>query len=105
MHGPTEAWAHFYDYLFPHCRKAGFQPRIVQEAFNSVGILGLVSCGMGITILTESIYDFATGGLVPLPISDIDDVMVTKAGYSASATLAGIKTPTYPAKGNSRTKT
>ncbi|MGK8234613.1 LysR family transcriptional regulator [Roseovarius sp. MS2] len=83
VHGPTEAWAHFYDYLFPHCRKAGFQPRIVQEAFNSVGILGLVSCGMGITILTESIYDFATGGLVPLPISDIDDVMVTEAVWAS----------------------
>ncbi|SEK87076.1 transcriptional regulator, LysR family [Roseovarius azorensis] len=79
VHGPAEAWAHFYDYLFPLCRRAGFQPRIVQEAFNSVGILGLVSCGMGITILTESIYDFATGGLVPLPISDISEVMVTEA--------------------------
>ncbi|MDZ7709548.1 MAG: LysR family transcriptional regulator [Roseovarius sp.] len=83
VHGPAEAWAHFYDYLFPLCRKAGFQPRIVQEAFNSVGILGLVSCGMGITILTESIYDFATGGLVPLPISDISDVMITEAVWAS----------------------
>lgn len=79
VHGPAEDWAHFYDYLFPLCRKAGFQPRIVQEAFNSVGILGLVSCGMGITILTESIYDFATGGLVPLPIRDVTEAMVTEA--------------------------
>ena len=79
VHGPGAAWAHFYDYLLPLCRKAGFQPRIVQEAFNSVGILGLVSCGMGITILTESIHDFAAGGLVPLPIEDISDVMVTEA--------------------------
>jgi DNA-binding transcriptional LysR family regulator len=83
VHGPAEAWAHFYDYLFPLCRRAGFQPRIVQEAFNSVGILGLVSCGMGITILTESIYNFGTGGLVPLPITDITEVMVTEAVWAS----------------------
>lgn len=71
------------DRNYPPCRKAGFQPRIVQEAFNSAGILGLVSCGMGITILTESIYDFATGRLVPLPISDITEVMVTEAVWAS----------------------
>ena len=83
VHGPADAWAHFYDYLFPLCRKAGFQPNIVQEAFNSVGILGLVSCGMGITILTESTYNFATGGLVPLAITDIADAMVTEAIWAS----------------------
>jgi hypothetical protein len=38
---------------------------------------------MGITILTESIYDFATGQLVPLPISDIAEVMVTEAVWAS----------------------
>ncbi|GAW34465.1 HTH-type transcriptional regulator GltC [Roseovarius sp. A-2] len=82
-HGPAEAWAYFYDYLFSLCRKAGFQPHIVQEACDSIGIPGLVSCGMGITILTESICNVATGRLVPLPISDIAEVMVTEAVWAS----------------------
>ncbi|SLN23265.1 HTH-type transcriptional regulator BenM [Roseovarius litorisediminis] len=83
VHGPAKDWAHFYDYLFPLCRRAGFMPRIVQEAFNSVGILGLVSCGMGITILTETIYNFASGGLVALPLEDVPEVMLTEAVWNS----------------------
>ena len=85
VHGPASAWGHFFDYLVPLCRRAGFVPRIVQEAFNSVGILGLVSCGMGITILTEKTFQFASRDVVALPIRDLAEDLVTEAVWREDA--------------------
>lgn len=77
--GPYKDWKYFYDYLTPLCHKAGFAPNIIQEAFNSAGILGLVACGMGITILTENTYTYANKGVVALQLNDITDQLVTSA--------------------------
>lgn len=79
VHGSSKDWQHFYDYLFPMCRRAGFSPRIVQEAFNTAGILGLVSCGMGVTVLTERVCAALGQGLVAIPIDDADERLVTSA--------------------------
>ncbi|MEH6443461.1 MAG: LysR family transcriptional regulator [Oceanospirillaceae bacterium] len=77
--GPIKDWRYYYDYLIPLCREAGFTPNVVQEAFNSAGILGLVACGMGVTILTESIYNHGSKGIVSLKIEGIKDQLVTSA--------------------------
>ncbi len=79
VHGSSADWQHFYDYLIPLCRRAGFTPRIVQEAFNTAGILGLVSCGMGVTVLTEKVCAALAPGLVALPIEDVTERLITTA--------------------------
>ncbi|GFE64663.1 LysR family transcriptional regulator [Litoreibacter roseus] len=79
IHGPPREWEHFYAHLMPLCRSAGFIPRIVQEAFNSAGILGLVASGMGITILTESSLIAARRGLIPIPIETTAEPLSTLA--------------------------
>ncbi len=79
VHGSSTDWQHFYDYLLPICRRAGFAPRIRQEAFNTAGILGLVSCGMGVTVLTERVCSALAPGLVTLPLLDVDERLVTSA--------------------------
>lgn len=79
VHGSSADWEHFHSYLIPLCRRAGFLPRIVQEAFNTAGILGLVECGMGITVLTENIRNFVGTNLVVLPISDVSEKLQTVA--------------------------
>ena len=79
VHGSSKDWQHFYDYLLPLCRRAGFVPRIVQEAFNTAGILGLVSCGMGVTVLTEKVCQALGPGLVTLPLEDVEERLVTSA--------------------------
>lgn len=79
VHGSSKDWQHFYHYLLPMCRRAGFSPRIVQEAFNTAGILGLVSCGMGVTVLTERVCAALGAGLVAIPIADADERLVTSA--------------------------
>ncbi|WP_271273131.1 LysR family transcriptional regulator [Aliamphritea hakodatensis] len=77
--GPYKDWKYFYDYLTPLCHKAGFVPNIIQEAFNSAGILGLVACGMGITILTENTYYYANKGIVALELNNVTEQLVTSA--------------------------
>ncbi|WP_292285377.1 LysR family transcriptional regulator [Marivita sp.] len=79
VHGSSTDWQHFYDYLIPLCRRAGFTPRIVQEAFNTAGIFGLVSCGMGVTVLTEKVCGGLPPGLVMIPIEDVSERLLTTA--------------------------
>lgn len=79
VHGPLHEWEHFYSLLIPLCRQAGFTPRIVQEAFNSAGILGLVASGMGITVLTESTNPALPAGLRQIPIKDVTEQVHTVA--------------------------
>lgn len=79
VHGTTKDWEHFYSYLIPLCRQSGFVPNIVQEAYNSAGILGLVACGMGITILTENVRNSLTNDLVPLELNGVSERLKTVA--------------------------
>lgn len=90
VHGPAKDWEYFYSYLIPICRKSGFMPNIVQEAYNSAGILGLVACGMGVTILTESIRNSLTNGLVSLDLDGVTERLQTVALWRTD-TLAGSK--------------
>lgn len=79
VHGLPQYWEHFHSYLIPLCRKAGFVPKIIQEAFNTASILGLVASGMGITVLTENVQNSIGAGLVIVPIEDITEQLQTAA--------------------------
>jgi len=79
IHGNRADWAHFYDYLLPQCREAGFVPKVVQEGFNTAGILGLVACGMGVTILTDTVRATLGPDLRALPIIDASERLKTMA--------------------------
>ncbi len=79
VHGGAQDWQYFYDYLNPLCRRAGFMPRITQEAFNTAGILGLVACGMGVTVLTEGVARTLGPGLKVVPIQDVPEKLITCA--------------------------
>lgn len=79
VHGLPQFWEHFHSYLIPLCRSAGFVPTIIQEAFNTASILGLVASGMGITILTENVQNSIGTGLVIVPIEDITEKLQTAA--------------------------
>lgn len=79
VHGTAKDWEYFYQNLLPLCRKVGFTPRIVQEAYNTDGILGLVASRMGITILTESASRSGIPGLVFIPFENLPDTVSTIA--------------------------
>jgi DNA-binding transcriptional LysR family regulator len=52
---PRDLGPSFYDELLGCCRKAGFDPRIVQEATQWSSVMSLVSAGIGVSIGPASI--------------------------------------------------
>jgi DNA-binding transcriptional LysR family regulator len=91
VHGEQKGWQQFHAGLFPLCQSRGFTPRIVQEAFNSAGVLSLVSAAMGITILAESAQNSLCPGVVVIPIEDVNEKLETIALWqpgSADSPLA-----------------
>lgn len=53
----------FYDQLMSLCARAGFSPRIVQEAAQ-LDIVSLVAAGFGVSIMPSSMRNFRRPGLV-----------------------------------------
>jgi len=56
---PRSHGTSLYDQVFALCRKAGFAPRIAQEARANATILGLVAVGLGVSILPTSLRGIA----------------------------------------------
>jgi DNA-binding transcriptional LysR family regulator len=73
----TEPWVFFprglgpdfYDELVGHCRAAGFEPRVVQEATQWSSVLGLVSAGLGVSIGPASIARLLAGAVEIRPLA------------------------------------
>lgn len=77
--GLSIEWGHFHAHLFSMCRRVGFEPKVVQNAYNTAGIMGLVAGGLGLTILTENATVGMPNGLVAIEIEDIEDELQTFA--------------------------
>lgn len=45
----------FYEQVYQLCERAGFTPRVVQQAHDATTILGLVAAGLGVTIMPASL--------------------------------------------------
>ena len=79
IQGAKEHWGHFYSYLAPLFRRAGFEPRVVQEGLTTSDIRRLVACGIGIAVLTETVADGLPPDLVVIPIEDVSAQLDTIA--------------------------
>jgi DNA-binding transcriptional LysR family regulator len=53
-----------YDRIIAACQRAGFSPRIAQEAPKMVSTLSLVAAGLGASIIPESMARLETSGVV-----------------------------------------
>jgi len=89
VHGALKEWEIFYSCLIPLCRRAGFMPQIIQECRTTADILGLVSCGVGITILTANMCEAYGRGLAVIPLEDVEETLQTVAIWEAG----GMHTP------------
>jgi DNA-binding transcriptional LysR family regulator len=56
--------------ILEHCRAAGFVPRIIQEASQLHALVGLVSAGVGVTILPRAMAATPRQGVVYRPLTD-----------------------------------
>ena len=53
-----------YDQVISLCQRAGFSPKVIQEADEMQVILGFVAAGLGITLLSASVQQFQRPGVV-----------------------------------------
>ena len=51
------------DEVIRACRRAGFEPRVVQESSDARILLGLVSAGLGVALLSSSLRDMKIRGV------------------------------------------
>jgi DNA-binding transcriptional LysR family regulator len=58
----------FYDQFIRICARAGFSPKIVQEARTTPTIVSLVAGGMGVSILPASLQSLQRSGVVYRPL-------------------------------------
>ena len=66
------AGAGIHDQVIALCSRAGFAPRIAQEAHESSTIIGLVSAGLGVSILPASCEHIRVEGVRFVPLADRD---------------------------------
>jgi DNA-binding transcriptional LysR family regulator len=67
---PRVQAAETYDAIIEACRRAGFSPRIVQEASSPLTLLGLVGAGIGVAVATSAYRAHTTANVVFIPITD-----------------------------------
>jgi DNA-binding transcriptional LysR family regulator len=66
---PRQGAPETFDAVIEACRSAGFSPKVIQEATSAYTIIGLVSAGVGVSVLAGS-YDARSGSdVVFVPIS------------------------------------
>ena len=79
--GIASAWKHYHRHVDALCQSAGFTPRVVQEAFNSEGIFGLIAANMGLTIHVECVRNYYRTGLAIRPLEDVDACVPTEMAW------------------------
>ena len=86
--GMARWWGHYHRHLENLCQTAGFRPRIVQEAFNSEGIFGLVAANMGIAIHPGCARNYIREGLVIRDLKESTARVPTEVAW-----VSGVETP------------
>ena len=85
IQGAKEHWQHYHSHLIALFRNVGFDPKIVQEGLTTSEVQRLVACGIGITVLTETVVESLPPGLVVIPISDVNDRLDTMAVWRSKS--------------------
>jgi len=65
-----------YDRIISLCHRAGFSPRIVQEASNTLTRLGLVAAGFGVHVVHLTWQTMPFPGVAYVPVEPVDYVTV-----------------------------
>ncbi|MGH9845189.1 MAG: LysR substrate-binding domain-containing protein, partial [Blastocatellia bacterium] len=65
---PRNQGQSFYDRIVSLCHKAGFSPRVAQEATQMQTILSLVAAGIGVALIPETVQSLRGEGVVYQPL-------------------------------------
>ena len=66
---PRRLGTGLYDDVLAVCREAGFSPHVVQEASEMQTIVSLVSAGIGVSLVPESVETFSPPRVAYRPLS------------------------------------
>jgi len=67
---PRESGTGVYDQIMALCYRAGFVPRVAQEARMVATMVGLVAAGLGIALVPESLRNIDVNGTVYRPLRE-----------------------------------
>lgn len=79
--GPT-----LYDAIISFCQQSGFSPTVVQEAFPQQTILGLVSSGLGVSLIHASIERIQQRGVVTRSLKETTPQLESAIVWSPDTT-------------------
>jgi DNA-binding transcriptional LysR family regulator len=80
---PRQPGTVFHELIMDFCQHAGFVPHVVQEASQTHAVIGLVSAGLGIAIVPESVRMIGMRGVVFRPIARGAPVARTALAWQA----------------------
>ena len=83
--GTARWWSHYQKHVETLCQSASFTPNIVQEAFNSEGIFGLVAAKMGVAIHPECARNYIRKGLAVRNLEDGEAHVPTEVAWVSGA--------------------
>jgi DNA-binding transcriptional LysR family regulator len=81
---PREPGLVFHDIIMDFCRKAGFVPRVAHEASQTHAVMGLVSAGLGVALVPDSIRVITMRGVAFRPITRGAPVVRTTLAWQAN---------------------
>ncbi len=70
-----------YDATVSYCRRAGFSPRIEQEAIQMPTIVSLVAAGMGVALVPASLMHLKRSGVVYRPLVEKSPLVETALAW------------------------
>ena len=81
--GSPKLWRHFLRHVDRVFDAARIQPNIVETAFNSEGLFGLVAGKLGITLYPDCVLNYYRRGLVMRRVDGLDATVPTVAAWPA----------------------
>jgi DNA-binding transcriptional LysR family regulator len=82
---PRELAPVAHDTIVSACVRAGFSPRITQEAANDQALLGIVACGLAVALVPRSTTRLHVDGVVSRPLTDPEAITPLSVVVSATA--------------------
>ena len=81
---PRHSAPGLYDAIVGACERAGFAPRVAQEAIQMQTIISLVSVGMGVALVPASLTNLGRAGVIYRPLKEKSPLVTTGLAWKNS---------------------
>lgn len=81
----------YYDHVIAICANAGFQPNVRVAASQVLSIVALVSSGLGVSLVPESVQRAGLAGVVYIPLQGVIEQPTAFLAWNAERDVPGLK--------------